>query len=182
MQGSEVSVRLLLHTCCAPCSTWAIELLRREHDVTCLFYNPNIEPPEEYDRRLAEAERYCESAGISIVEGDYDVAAWRESVLGFEDDPEGGQRCDICFRLRLEETARQAKGQGFDAFTTTLTISPHKDADRINEIGQYISKAVGINFLSFNLKKNDGFKKSVEMSRQHGLHRQDYCGCVYSRR
>ena len=174
--------RLLLHVCCAPDATYGVEYFRKEHDVTLFFYNPNIEPNEEYGRRLAEAARYCEGAGICVLEGDYDVTNWRDSVSGYEDSPEGGERCGICFRLRLEETARRAKGQGFDAFTTTLTISPHKDANLINEIGQGISEAVGIRFLPLNLKKEDGFQKSVEMSRHHGLHRQDYCGCVYSRR
>ncbi|MFQ6107838.1 MAG: epoxyqueuosine reductase QueH [Thermoplasmata archaeon] len=174
-------MRLLLHTCCAPCSTWSIEILRKEYDITCFFYNPNIQPREEYDARVAEARRFSSIAGVGLIEGEYSVEEWESRVKGHEDDPEGGQRCRICYRLRLEETSWRAGDEGFDVFSTTLTISPHKDSGVINDIGEKVGRAIGVPFLPLDLKKGDGFRKSVEMSRQHNLYRQDYCGCVYSR-
>jgi predicted adenine nucleotide alpha hydrolase (AANH) superfamily ATPase len=174
--------RLLLHTCCAPCSTWSIETLKGRYEVTSLFYNPNIQPREEYDLRLSEAMRYCSHVGVDLLEGTYDVHEWERAVSGHEDDPEGGERCGICFSMRLKETARLAAVGGYDAFTTTLTISPHKDAKTVNSAGEDISRRSGVPFIPLDLKKRNGFRKSVEMSREHELHRQDFCGCVYSRR
>ena len=174
--------RLLLHTCCAPCSTWSIEALRSEYDVTCLFYNPNIQPREEYDIRLSDARRYCSHVDVDLREGEYEIGKWASEIRGHEDDPEGGERCRICYGMRLLETGMQAAKGGFDAFTTTLTISPHKNANAINSSGEEIAERTGIPFVSLDLKKRDGFKKSIEMSHEHNLHRQDFCGCVYSRR
>lgn len=171
-----------MHTCCGPCSTWSIELLRKEYDLTCYFFNPNIHPKEEYEKRLAETKRYCSAVCVDLVEGKYDVDIWELKTLGHENDPEGGERCRICYRLRLEETAKRAAEMGFDIFSTTLTISPHKDAAVINSIGENVARAVGVPFLSADLKKQNGFKKSVELSQQYGLYRQDFCGCRFSRR
>ena len=182
-RGSESGVkRLLLHTCCAPCSTWSVEALRSEYDVTCFFYNPNIQPEEEYLMRLSDERRFCSHIGVDLLEGGYDVEKWESEIRGHEDDPEGGERCRICYRMRLLETGRRATKGGFDAFTTTLTISPHKNASVINLVGEEIAERTGIPFVPLDLKKRDGFKKSIEMSREHDLHRQDFCGCVYSRR
>ncbi len=182
-RGSESSVkRLLLHTCCAPCSTWSIEALRNEYDITCFFYNPNIQPREEYDMRLSDERRYCSRVGVDLVEGEYEIEEWESEIRGHENDPEGGERCRICYGMRLLETGGRAAKGGFDAFTTTLTISPHKDASVINSLGEDIAVRIGIPFVSLDLKKRDGFKKSIEMSHEHDLHRQDFCGCVYSRR
>ncbi|MFQ5909132.1 MAG: epoxyqueuosine reductase QueH [Thermoplasmata archaeon] len=175
-------MRLLLHACCAPCSTWSIETLRKEYELTCFFHNPNIQPREEYEARLSDTKRYCSAVGITLVEGEYEIEKWNLETRGHEDDPEGGERCGICYRIRLEGTGARAAEGGFDAFSTTLTTSPHKDAGVINRIGEEIGGKVGVPFLSLNLKKQDGFKKSVEMSRQHNLYRQEYCGCVYSQR
>jgi predicted adenine nucleotide alpha hydrolase (AANH) superfamily ATPase len=175
-------VKLLLHACCAPCSTWSIEALRSEHDVTCFFYNPNIQPKEEYDLRLRDARRYCSDVGIDLMEGAYDIDEWEAKTEGHEDDPEGSGRCRICYAMRLMETARQAAAGGYDSFTTTLTISPHKDANTINTLGEEVSSRTGVPFIKLDLKKKDGFRKSISMSREHDLHRQDFCGCVYSKR
>lgn len=171
-----------MHACCAPCSTWSIETLRKEYDLTCYFYNPNIQPKEEYEKRLAEAKRYCSAVGVDLVEGEYDVDNWEREIIGHENDPEGGERCSICYRLRLEETAKRAAGKEFDIFSTTLTISPHKDAVVINSLGEDVARAAGVPFLSIDLKKRDGFKRSIELSHQHDLYRQDFCGCRFSRR
>jgi predicted adenine nucleotide alpha hydrolase (AANH) superfamily ATPase len=157
-------------------------MLRKEYDLTCYFYNPNIQPRDEYEKRLAEARRYCSAVCMDLVEGEYDVDIWELETIGRENDPEGGERCRICYRLRLEKTAKQAAEKGFDIFSTTLTISPHKDAVVINSLGEDVARAEGVPFLSIDLKKRDGFKRSIELSHQHGLYRQDFCGCKFSRR
>lgn len=172
----------MLHVCCAPCSTHVIEELREEHDLACFFYGPNIHPEEEYRRRAEESKEYCEKQGIRFIEGDYDSSQWFEIVKGHEDDEEGGERCSICYRLRLERTAKVAKDDGYEWFASTLTISPHKKADVINEIGEDIGKTVGVKFLARDFKKMQGFQRSVQMSKEHGLYRQDYCGCLFSQR
>jgi len=169
---------ILLHVCCAPCST---EVISRLGDVTMFYYNPNIEPVSEYEKRLSDAKRLAKELGVSIIEGDYDNDAWRKAVRGLEDDPENGKRCAVCYEYRLNKTAEYAALHGFDAFTTTLTISPHKDADLINSIGTAVVKKHGVEFLSENFKKEDGYRKSIEHSHKHGLYRQKYCGCSFSK-
>ncbi len=169
--------KLLLHVCCAPCSTHVIETLK-EFDIVAYFYNPNIHPAEEYKLRLKNLKKL----GVTFVEGKYDVDAWFNATKGYENEPEGGARCEICYRLRMGETAMFAKKKGYDYFATTLTISPHKSARAINEIGKKLSKKYGVKFYSADFKKKNGFKKSVELSRKHGLYRQSYCGCVFSMR
>lgn len=173
---------MLLHICCAPCSTHVVEKLRDRYHVTGFFYNPNIHPRDEYERRMATAERYAANIGLELLEGEYDVERWMEATKGFEGEPEGGARCSLCYRLRLEETAKRARDEEFKYFATTLTISPRKKASIINPIGREIAEKYRLFFHEEDFKKKDGFKHSVEMSRVHELYRQDYCGCIYSRK
>lgn len=168
-------MKILLHVCCAPCSTEVIERLKDEYEVTLFFFNPNIQPQEEYQKRLSDARLIAERTGLELIEGRYEPERWNDQVKGHENEPEGGERCNICYRMRLQETAKNA--EGFDIIGTTLTISPYKDADKINSIG----REIGIPFLESNFKKKDGYRKSIEHSRMHGLYRQDYCGCLYSK-
>jgi len=172
--------RLLLHTCCAPCSTHCVKELMDSYDVVMLFYNPNIHPGGEYYQRYQEAQKVSKALGVPLVEGEYAPEEWLEMVKGLEHEPEGGKRCSVCFGLRLAESARYAKANGFDAFTTTMTISPHKDSDVINDIGESLAAKHGIEWVHSDFKKKDGFRKSVDMSREMKLYRQDYCGCFYS--
>ncbi|MCK5291212.1 MAG: epoxyqueuosine reductase QueH [Thermoplasmata archaeon] len=174
--------RLLLHVCCAPCSTHVIEKLKEDYELGCFFYGPNIHPEEEYEKRLKESRGYCANQGIEFLEGNYDKEDWLQAVKGHENDVEGGDRCRICYRYRLLRTAETAKNEGYDLFTSTLTVSPHKDAAIINEIGEEIGRSTDIIFLSENFKKEHGYQISVQMSRDRGLYRQDYCGCVFSQR
>lgn len=184
---------LFLHSCCAPCSSYVLEYLRTYFRITVFYYNPNISLLEEYEKRAAEQKRLIaayneESSGtgkgysIAVAEGDYQPERFFRMAEGLEDCPEGGDRCAGCFELRLRETARQGAMGDFDYFATTLTISPLKNARRINEIGQALSKEYGIAWLPSDFKKKDGYKRSIELSAQYGLYRQDYCGCVYSKR
>ena len=175
-------MKLLLHICCAPCSTEAVERLSSEHDVTGFFYNPNIHPREEYDLRRRELEKYAGGIELPVICGEYDTARWADFVVGLEEEPEGGRRCTVCFQMRLEKTADVAAELDFDAFTTTLSISPHKNSAVINAVGAQASAKYGVSFLAEDFKKKDGFKKSVESSKLHGLRRQSYCGCVYSKK
>ena len=173
---------LLLHVCCAPCSTHVAEVLKGPYEVTGYFYNPNIHPQAEYKTRRDEIRGYAEKIGLRCLFGAYDVDRWFEAVKGHEEDPEGGDRCRICYRMRLKETARFARENSFDYFTTTLSISPRKKAEMINRIGEEVAREYGVGFHAADFKKKDGFKKSVEMSKRFGLYRQNYCGCIYSRR
>ena len=173
-------MRLLLHICCAPDATHPIQILKDDYDIDAFFYNPNIHPWEEYSRRLEAMRSLAKKWGVTLHEGDYDRDEWLSLADVFKDEPEGGKRCELCYRLRLEETARKAKEKGHDLFGAVLTISPHKDAAKINELGKKIGKRYDIPFLESDFKKKDGFKKSVELSKNLGLYRQDYCGCVYS--
>ncbi len=175
-------MKLLLHICCAPCSTEVLRRLMLEHDVTGFFYNPNIHPADEYLSRLNELERFSLKQNFPLIKADYDVGGWFETVRGLEDELEGGSRCEKCFRLRLEKTAKMATERGFEAFTTTLTISPHKNASLINAVGKDIGTEGQITFLESDFKKQNGYHKSVEQSKKHGMRRQNYCGCVYSQR
>ena len=176
--------RLLLHSCCAPCSSYCLEYLSGYFWITVLYYNPNIYPPEEVRRRADEQERLIASIPakhtITYVEGSYLPEQFYEAVKGHEHDPEGGERCFLCYRLRLEEAAREAKKGEFDYFTTTLSISPLKNAAKLNEIGEELGAAYGVAYLPSDFKKKDGYRRSVELSKEYGLYRQDYCGCVFS--
>lgn len=184
----DVRPRLLLHACCAPCSSYCLEALLPHFEVTVFYYNPNITDAEEYGRRVAEIRRFTgafrdgEGHGALLEEGAYDTGEFFEAVRGFENILEGGLRCVRCFRLRLARSAEVAAAQGFDFFTTTLTISPLKNASVLNALGEEIGAARGVAFLPSDFKKKDGYKRSTELSERYGLYRQDYCGCVYSKR
>lgn len=173
--------KLLLHTCCVVCSAYVLKKLGREYDLTVFYYNPNIHPEEEYLRRLKESKKYCEKQGIEFIESDYDVNQWFELIKGHEKDPERGERCKICYRMRMEATVNYAKENNYNIFATTLTISPHKDAQSINEIGSSLEKELGVKYLEADFKKQDGFKKTMELAKQEDFYRQDYCGCLFSK-
>lgn len=174
--------RLLLHSCCAPCSTACIERLVPYFDTTLYYYNPNIDGVEEYSKRGAEQKRLCEIYNVPLVLEDFNPANFYGEVSGLEDLPEGGERCFKCFYLRLKKTAEYAKQNGYEFFTTTLTVSPLKNAEKINEIGGIVAKEVGVNFLPSDFKKRGGYQRSVELSKQYDLYRQNYCGCTFSKR
>jgi predicted adenine nucleotide alpha hydrolase (AANH) superfamily ATPase len=173
--------RLLLHTCCGPCAAAVLEKLVDTYEVACFFYNPNIHPEAEYGLRIDQARELARRLAVGFTDGEYDAHQWFEEISGLEEEPEGGRRCEVCFRIRLGRTAKKAKEMGFGAFATTLAISPHKDTQVIEKVGQEVSREVGIPFLSGDWKKGNGFKRSVELSKEHGLYRQNYCGCEYSR-
>ena len=178
--------RLLVQCCCAPCSSHVLTLLAQGYACTAFFYNPNIMPQAEFDLRLAELQRFvrqcpdCEGIGVQVP--DYRPQEFLDAVRGLEQLPEGGQRCTACYTLRLQKTAEAAAAGGYDAFTTTLSVSPHKDAARLNEIGQKLSQQYGVAYLPADFKKNEGYKRSIALSAQYGLYRQDYCGCPFSKR
>ena len=178
--------RLLLHACCAPCSSYVLEALNRAFDIDVYYYNPNISPREEFDRRVEELYRLAASIphknALRVIVGDYDNDAFTGLCRGHEEDPEGGARCALCFRMRLDAAARLAAGLGSDYFTTSLTISPLKDAQLLTAIGTESGRREGVAWLPSDFKKKNGYKRSCELSREYGLYRQDYCGCVYSRR
>ena len=174
--------RLLLHSCCGPCSSYVLEYLTRYFEVFLSYYNPNIQPRAEYDLRLEN--QLCvlgRMPGVTLVPCGYDGGAYDEAVRGLEDEPEGGARCTECFALRLDFAAREAGRLGCDYFATTLTVSPHKDAQRINAIGEALAGKYGVKWLPGDFKKRDGYKRSIELSREFGLYRQNYCGCLYSK-
>ena len=174
--------RLLLHSCCGPCSSYVLEYLTRYFEVFLSYYNPNIQPRAEYDLRLENQLKVLgRMPGVTLVPCGYDGGAYDEAVRGLEDEPEGGARCTECFKLRLDFAAREAKRLGCDYFATTLTVSPHKDAQRINAIGEALAGKYGVKWLPGDFKKRDGYKRSIELSREFGLYRQDYCGCLYSK-
>ena len=175
---------LLLHSCCAPCSSYCIEYLSEFFEITVFYYNPNIYPKEEYYMRVAEQKRFISEFPtkhkVSFIEGDFDQAEYYQRVKGLEKEPEKGARCEVCFDMRLSKTAELAKSNGFDFFTTTLTISPMKDASLLNEIGYRCASKYGVEWLPSDFKKNNGYKRSTEISKEYSMYRQDYCGCVYS--
>lgn len=202
--------RLFLHSCCAPCSSYCLEYLRQYFAVTVFYYNPNISMPEEYRHRVEEQKRLiaalnaqargageqADAAGcggeapnaqaegfspIRFVEGPYEPEVYFRRVKGLEGCPEGGERCFACYELRLREAAKLAKEGNYDFFTTTLTISPLKNADKLNEIGQRVGAEYGVTYLPSDFKKKGGYQRSIELSREYGLYRQDYCGCVFSK-
>ena len=176
--------KLLLHSCCGPCSSYVLEYLSPYFDITVLYYNPNIYPEKEYDERLSEQKRLIEEmkteGNVSIMECGYDPERYYEAVKGFENDIEGGIRCEKCFELRLKKTAAVAKELGFDYFGTTLTVSPHKNEQIINMIGLQLEDGSGLRFLPSDFKKKDGYKRSIELSKEYSLYRQDYCGCRFT--
>lgn len=179
---------LFLHSCCAPCSSYVLEYLCRYFRITVFYYNPNISASEEYRKRVEEQKRLIEAYNrekkgypISVIEGDYEPKLFFDMAKGYENCPEGGERCFRCFDLRLRETAKRAGAGGYDYFATTLTISPLKNAQKLNEIGQQLSGEYEINWLPSDFKKKNGYKRSIELSAEYELYRQDYCGCAYSK-
>lgn len=177
---------LLLHSCCAPCSSYVLEYLSKYFKISILFYNPNIYPLEEYSRRVAEQKGLISALKvkneINFLEGRYDTETFYNITKGLENEKEGGERCFKCYELRLKEAAIIAKEHGFDYFTTTLSISPHKNAQKLNEIGNELSNQYGVKYLYSDFKKKEGYKRSIELSNQYDLYRQDYCGCIFSKR
>ncbi len=177
---------LLLHSCCAPCSSYVLEYLSPFFNILDFYYNPNISPSEEYEERKDELKRLIAEQPhmnpVDFIEGKYDPESFFEIAKGLEDVPEGGERCFKCYELRLREAAEEAKRQHADYFATTLTISPLKNAEKLNEIGERLSKEYGVEYLPSDFKKKGGYLRSIELSKEHGLYRQDYCGCAFSKR
>ena len=175
---------LLLHSCCAPCSSYCLETLSEDFAITVFYYNPNIYPEDEYAKSTLEQQKLIREMNlehpVSFLEGRYDRQEFLRMAEGLEDAREGGPRCMKCYALRLEETARTARDKGFDFFTTTLSISPLKNAWKLNEIGQKTGEKYGVDYLVSDFKKRNGYKRSIELSREFGLYRQDYCGCEFS--
>lgn len=180
-----VTPSLMLHSCCAPCSSYVLKYLSEYFRITLLYFNPNISPGEEYIKRVNEQKRLISELPVKnrveFVEGRYEPSEFYDAVRGYENEPEGGARCFICYELRLREAAKYAAEGGFDYFTTTLSISPLKDAGKINEIGERVGAEYGVRHLPSDFKKKEGYKQSVELSREYGLYRQNFCGCIYSK-
>ncbi|QIB70764.1 epoxyqueuosine reductase QueH [Aminipila butyrica] len=185
----EERPKLLLHSCCGPCSTAVLERLAGSYDITVFFYNPNITDQEEYERRkqtqLSFIESYNQQAPegekVAFSEGEFFPEEFFQAVQGLEEEPEGGKRCTVCFKLRLERAAAEARLNGFSIFGTTLTVSPHKDYPLIAKIGKDLSLKYALSFLDMDFKKKAGYQRSVELSREYGLYRQNYCGCCFSK-
>lgn len=180
----QIRPSLFLHACCAPCSSYVLEYLSEYFDITVFYYNPNISPREEYEKRVEEIDRFIHlvhSGKVKLLEGEYHPEDFYAAVKGMEDMKEGSERCYRCYELRLRESARLAKEKGFDYYTTTLSISPYKNAGWLNEIGLRFSQEFGVSYLVSDFKKRNGYKRSIELSAEHGLYRQDYCGCVFSK-
>ena len=184
IQAEAKAPRLFLHSCCAPCSSYVLEYLSQYFEITVYYYNPNIFPAEEYDKRVEEERRLIESMEfqhpVDLIAAPYHPEEFYEIARGYEKEPEGGERCLRCYELRLREAAFMAARLGYDYFTTTLTISPLKRADKLNEIGERLAEEYGVACLPSDFKKKNGYKRSTELSKEYGLYRQDYCGCVYS--
>ena len=184
LQAEDKRPSLLLHSCCGPCSSYVMEYLAQYFDITIFYYNPNISPAAEFQFRAEEQQRLIREMdlGVSFLLGKYEPERFFSLAKGHEAEPEGGERCFKCYRLRLEEAARAAKAGGFSYFTTTLSISPLKNAAKINEIGEELAEIYHVQHLPSDFKKKNGYKRSIELSHEYELYRQNYCGCVYSRR
>lgn len=178
--------RLLLHSCCAPCSSYVLEYLSKYFDITIVYYNPNITPYSEYKKRLDEQRRLINEMNspnrISLLECDYDNEIYEDVIKGLENEPERGSRCLKCYKLRLEYTVKLAKDNDFDYFGTTLSVSPYKSSSILNEIGEELANKYNVSYLYSDFKKKEGYKRSIELSKVYNLYRQDYCGCKYSKR
>lgn len=186
IQNENKTPRLFLHSCCAPCSSYVLEYLSQYFDITVFFYNPNISPEEEYRKRVEEIKRMIGEMEfihpVQFIEGEYRPGDFYSMAKGMEDLEEGGERCFACYRMRMEAAAKMAREGGYDYFTTTLSISPLKNAAKLNEIGEELGEIYQVEHLPSDFKKKNGYKRSVELSRQYGLYRQDYCGCVFSKK
>ena len=174
------SKQLLLHTCCGPCLTHVYSVLSSSYEVTVFYYNPNISPRAEYSKRLTEVEQFCTINSIPVTIGHYNQKEWFSAVKLYRFSGEGSQRCFECYTFRLQETFKVAKENNYIAVCTTLTISPYKDAEKINEIGKSLQIRYGIEFIESDFKRMGGYQRSIELSKQYGMYRQKYCGCVYS--
>lgn len=182
--SSNTKQKLLLHTCCAPCFTSAFDTLKTDYDVTIFWFNPNIYPKTEHDKRFFELDRYAKIVNTPIIVGDINeniISSWESNTSSISDQSEGGPRCKSCISFRLEETAKIAKAKGFDCFATTLTVSPHKNAKMINDLGQSLMNDLGIKYLISDFKKHDGYLKSIRICREYNIYRQNYCGCARSK-
>ena len=177
--------KLLLHVCCAPCSSYVLDYLSNYFDITVLYYNPNISPYDEYKKRVEEQIRFINELNtkykVDFIEGDYEHEGFLSVTEGLENELEGGKRCFVCYNQRLEKTALMARENNFDYFCTTLTVSPYKNSQKLNEIGKSLEEKYGVKYLLSDFKKNDGYKKSIELSKEYNLYRQDYCGCKFSK-
>lgn len=186
LKQEKIKPSLLLHACCAPCSSYVLEYLSKYFDISLYYYNPNISPKKEYVFRLEELSRLLkempEAKGVKIIDAPFDEQTFFDAVKGLETLPEGDKRCYKCYYLRLEDTAKKAKEMGFVYFTTTLSISPYKNAEWLNTIGDELAEKYGIDYLFSDFKKKNGYKRSIELSKEYGLYRQDYCGCVFSKK
>lgn len=184
-QMKGIAPKLLLHSCCAPCSSYCIEYLSNYFEITIFYYNPNIYPEEEYSKRVKEQEQFTEKFPtkhpVTFLEGEYEKDKFYELTKGFEEEKEGGERCFRCYEMRLREAAEAAKKYKMDYFTTTLSISPLKNAAKLNEIGAKLEKEYGIPYLYSDFKKKGGYQRSVALSKEYGMYRQYYCGCVFSK-
>ena len=182
----QIMPSLLLHSCCAPCSSACLEYLNGNFKMSVFYYNPNISPKAEFEKRLSEEKRLLSEMPLDekteVLEGEYNYDEFLEIAKGLEDIPEGGERCFRCYKLRLEKTAALAKEKGFDYFCTTLSVSPLKNSQKINEIGMELAEKYGVKWLPSDFKKKEGYKRSIELSRQYGLYRQNFCGCVFSKK
>lgn len=189
MNAIKEKKKLLLHSCCGPCSTAVLERLLPDYDITVYYFNPNITDPKEYQHRLEEQKRFLSQwAGrdgrskVDFIEGEYDPEVYYNFVKGLEQEREGGARCEKCFRLRMEETAKKASEEGYSCFDSTLSVSPYKRYETLNPIGCTMAEKYGVEYLSGNYKKKDGYRRSVEMAKEYDLYRQHYCGCEFSKR
>ncbi len=183
LSRTEKGEKLLIHSCCAPCSSACLERLKDVFDITVLYYNPNIDDEAEYYKRKAEQVRFLQETGwAKILDCDHDKAAFEKIALGNESEPERGKRCYLCYELRLKKTAQVALENGYSYFCTTLSLSPYKNAEWLNEIGERIGREYNVAFLPSDFKKKGGYHRSIELSDEYGLYRQDFCGCKYSKR
>ena len=183
IKNLERGTRLLLHSCCAPCSSACLERLKDFFNITVFYYNPNIDEREEYEKRKTEQIRFLKETGFAdFLDCDHDKEAFEEMAKGYESEPERGKRCYLCYELRLNKTAQVAKEKGFDYFATTLTLSPYKNAEWLNEIGEKVGGRYGVNYLCTDFKKQGGYHRSIELSKEYGLYRQDFCGCRFSKK
>lgn len=186
MKTRQVTPTLLLQSCCAPCSSYVLERLTPYFHITIFYYNPNIEPKEEYEKRKEEEKQFITKLKspnrLDMIDCDYDNEIFHDVVTGLENELEGGARCFRCYDLRLRATAKKAKELGYDYFATTLTVSPYKNAMKLNEIGKDLEKEYGVSYLPSDFKKKNGYLRSIELSKEYSLYRQDYCGCIYSKK
>ncbi len=182
VQISGKKPRLFMHACCAPCSSYCVIYLKDFFDITLYYYNPNITDFDEYQKRLLELKKFADNFGIEVLADDYNSQDFFTAIKGLENEVEGGKRCFECYKLRLEKTAKKAKDLGYDYFCSTLSISPLKNADKLNEIGEELSSVYKVAHLPNDFKKKGGYLKSVELSKEYGLYRQNYCGCVFSKK